>query len=184
MAFQLVVVRGRSTSTAHRLAAGVTVVGRQDGCQLQIRSSQVSRKHCELFEQDGRLIVKDLGSSNGTFVNGEKVEGEQTLSDGDELSIGSVTFRVAGGTASPADTAPPTALAAADVVEDDDAIALDDEPTVAAGSPDKAGTSSKSSVVKAKAEKPAEPKTEPEPETPEIGEDAVADFLMGLDLDE
>lgn len=185
MAFQLVVVRGRSNSTTHRLAAGVTVVGRQDGCQLQIRSSQVSRKHCELFERDGQLVVKDLGSSNGTFVNGRKVEGEQPLRDGDELSIGGVTFRVAGGEAgaSPADTAPPVAVAAADVMEDDEVIALDDdEPTAAASPESKKAAGSKSAVAKAPAAKRPEP--EPEPEGSEIGEDAVADFLMGLDLDE
>lgn len=178
MAFQLVVIRGRSTSTSHRLGDGVTVVGRQDGCQLQIRSSQVSRKHCELFERDGQLIVKDLGSSNGTFVNNQKVEGEAPLSDGDELSIGGVTFRISGGEAGPGDTAPPAAIAAEDVIADDEVIALDDEPTVAAPPSARKPTPAKPAA----AAKTPEP--EPAADAPEIGEDAVADFLMGLDLDE
>ncbi len=90
MAFQLVVLRGRSETQTIRLGNGLTVVGRQDGCQLQIRSSQVSRKHCELSEKDGVLIVKDLGSSNGTFINGEPVPPRQptAVENGDEVRLG------------------------------------------------------------------------------------------------
>src|SRR5438093_1150473 len=81
-----------------------TTVGRQEDCQLRIRSSQVSRKHCQLFEKKGLLIVKDLGSSNGTLVNGKKIEEQRVLEPGDELMIGQVTFKVekSGGPASPA----------------------------------------------------------------------------------
>ena len=55
----------------------------------------MSRKHCELFEAGGKLTVRDLGSSNGTFVNGKRVLGQQPLKVGDELTVGSVTLRVA-----------------------------------------------------------------------------------------
>ena len=79
MDFELLVVRGRSASEALKLADGVTTVGRQDECQIRIKSSQVSRRHCELFEKKGLLLVKDLGSSNGTFVNGKKIQGQQVL---------------------------------------------------------------------------------------------------------
>ena len=47
----------------------VTIVGRQQGCQIRIVSSLVSRKHCELTERGGQLRIRDLGSSNGTYVN-------------------------------------------------------------------------------------------------------------------
>ena len=73
MDFQLVVVKGRSHSGALKLADGVTTVGRQDDCELRIKSSQVSRRHCQLFEKKGLLLVKDLGSSNGVFVNGKRI---------------------------------------------------------------------------------------------------------------
>ena len=94
MDFQLVVLRGRSAKQSVRLLDGVTTVGRQDDCQLRIASAQVSRKHCQLFEHKGHLLVKDLGSSNGTFVNGKKVAQQRVLESGDELSIGPVKFRV------------------------------------------------------------------------------------------
>src|SRR5262249_3376950 len=59
-----------------------------------IKSSQVSRRHCELLEVGGKLVVRDLGSSNGTFVNGKRVLGQQPLKPGDELTVGAVTLRV------------------------------------------------------------------------------------------
>ena len=71
MDFQLLVVRGRSASEALKLEDGVTTVGRHDDCQIRIKSSQVSRRHCELFEKKGLLLVKDLSSANGTLVNGK-----------------------------------------------------------------------------------------------------------------
>src|SRR5262249_41585295 len=90
----LQVVRGRSVTTTLKLAEGVTSLGRHDDCLIRIKSSQVSRRHCEIFEIGGRLTVRDLGSSNGTFVNGKRVMGQQALKAGDELTIGAVTLRV------------------------------------------------------------------------------------------
>src|SRR3954451_3711372 len=95
MDFELVIVQGRSDSNKLKLGDGVTTIGRHDECQLRIKSSQVSRKHCELFEKKGLLLVKDLGSSNGTLVNGKKVQGQRVLEPGDELTIGPVLLRVA-----------------------------------------------------------------------------------------
>ena len=94
MDFQLVVLRGRSATTALKLGEGVTTAGRHDDCQLRIKSSEVSRRHCQFFEKNGMLLVKDLGSSNGTMLNGKKIEGQRVLEPGDELSIGPVKLRV------------------------------------------------------------------------------------------
>src|SRR5271163_4787441 len=95
MNYVLQVVRGRSASTTLKLADGVTTIGRHDDCLIRIKSSQVSRRHCELYEVADKLTIRDLGSSNGTFVNGKKVAGQQTLKHGDELTVGAVTLRVA-----------------------------------------------------------------------------------------
>ena len=77
MNYVLQVVRGRSASTTLKLADGVTSIGRHDDCLIRIKSSQVSRRHCEVFEVADNLTIRDLGSSNGTFVNGKKVAGQQ-----------------------------------------------------------------------------------------------------------
>ena len=86
---------GGGGTTTLKLGDGVTSLGRHDDCIIRIKSSQVSRKHCELFEAGGKLTVRDLGSSNGTFVNGKRVLGQQPLKVGDELTVGSITLRVA-----------------------------------------------------------------------------------------
>ena len=145
MDYQLVVIRGRSASTAVKLQDGTTIAGRQDDCHLRIRSSQVSRKHCELFEKHGLLLVKDLGSSNGTFVNGKKIDGQRVMEPGDELSVGPITFRVEKigqpiaakpSDVSPAskkssDTAVTAGIAVAEAVpaEDDFEIEFDESPS-------------------------------------------------------
>src|SRR3954453_14942322 len=94
MDFQLVVLRGRSATTALKLGDGVTTAGRHDECQIRLKSSEVSRRHCQFFEKNGMLLVKDMGSANGTFLNGKKIEGQRGLEPGDELTIGPVKLRV------------------------------------------------------------------------------------------
>ena len=209
MDYQLIVVQGRSASTTLRLGDGVTVVGRHDACQLRIKSSQVSRKHCEIFEKKGLLLVKDLGSSNGTYVNGKRVKEQRVLEPGDELMIGQVRLRVTklgepepvgatpgSGAGKPSDTAVAAPAdageddfviefdeslddAAVDLMKDDDLglaaddINLSDTPTPEA--PPQTEVKSK-----AKAAPEPEPKTEPHPPA----DDAVADFLLDLKLDD
>lgn len=90
---RLVVSRGKTNVQEIRLK-GHTLVGRLNECDLRILSQAVSRKHCEIFERDEKLVVRDLGSTNGTAVNGELVE-EQVLEPGDVLGIGPLEFTVA-----------------------------------------------------------------------------------------
>ncbi len=63
-------------------------LGRHPDCWLQLSADLVSRVHAELVIIDGRLTVQDRGSRNGTFVNGQKIQGRVELRDGDELRIG------------------------------------------------------------------------------------------------
>ena len=70
MNYSLQVLKGRSTVNTLKLVDGVNSIGRHDDCQIRIRSSQVSRRHCEVLPEGDTLMVRDLGSSNGTFVNG------------------------------------------------------------------------------------------------------------------
>lgn len=70
-----------------------TVVGRKKGCKLRIRSELVSRIHCSLICDGKHFRAKDLGSSNGTFVNGIRIT-EAQLRPGDVVQIGPVKFVV------------------------------------------------------------------------------------------
>lgn len=89
----LVHVRTDGKQQAVSLKSGKVVIGRQDDCQIRIPSAQVSRHHCELTTGGAGLRIRDLGSSNGTYVNGQKVEDAQ-LEAGDVLAIGSMLFVV------------------------------------------------------------------------------------------
>jgi len=67
------------------------IIGRKVNCDLRIPLTSVSRQHCELTVDRGRVKVRDLGSSNGTYHNSIRVQ-EADLSAGDELVIGPVVF--------------------------------------------------------------------------------------------
>lgn len=88
------VVRSNGKSQELELHRDRYVVGRQDGCELRIPLAAVSRKHAELRMDDGTLSVRDLGSSNGTFVNREQVTGDRELNPGDLIAIGPVVLVV------------------------------------------------------------------------------------------
>jgi len=85
------------------------VIGRDEGCNLVLDDSKVSRRHAYLQEIDGGVEVGDLGSSNGTFVNGRRIERPVTLAPGDALRIGASSMRIE----PPAGTATEPAAAAA-----------------------------------------------------------------------
>jgi EAL domain-containing protein (putative c-di-GMP-specific phosphodiesterase class I) len=69
-------------------------IGRQDGCDLQLFTPGISGMHAEIVESNGGLVVRDAGSKNGTFVNGERLEGERVLREGDVLELGEHEFRL------------------------------------------------------------------------------------------
>ena len=71
-----------------------TVVGRSGQASLKVRTTVVSREHCKLFERKGALFVEDLNSSNGTFINAEKIDSVTKIASGDFLTVGPVTLKV------------------------------------------------------------------------------------------
>jgi pSer/pThr/pTyr-binding forkhead associated (FHA) protein len=88
---QLIPVNGDTPITIQR---DITLVGRQrDQCDLVLENKSVSKLHCVLVRTDGLLFVRDLSSTNGTKVNGQRVI-RGALLPGDQLSIASEKFRV------------------------------------------------------------------------------------------
>jgi DNA-binding winged helix-turn-helix (wHTH) protein len=87
---RLVWKTGRKT-----LAEGEHVLGRDPALELCLDAPSVSRRHARLRIRRGEAVLEDLGSKNGTFVNGQKVSGRVRLSDRDKICVGSVrlTFR-------------------------------------------------------------------------------------------
>jgi hypothetical protein len=71
-----------------------TVIGRDPLADLSIPSERISRRHCQLEPSpDGMFLVSDLGSSNGTLVNQERIAGKKTLLGGEYIQIGDCLFR-------------------------------------------------------------------------------------------
>lgn len=91
MKISLVMVKADGTSREFPFDKQSVIVGRDEAARLRIPLPSVSRKHCELTIDDEELVVKDLGSANGTYVNGAKVK-ERELSPGDLLTVGGVVF--------------------------------------------------------------------------------------------
>eukprot|EP00913_Durusdinium_trenchii_P023482 g22060.t1 len=73
-----------------------TVIGRSADCNLRIASNEISRRHCRVTVNDTGVFVRDLGSSNGTFINGNRIEPEidVAISPESELSLGGIRFVV------------------------------------------------------------------------------------------
>lgn len=91
MSFQLVPL-SQGAAPIIALQRPVVLIGRHLDCDSRIESAKVSRRHCCVAMAYDRVILRDLGSRNGTQVNGRPVE-EVRLHPGDEVAIGPVLFR-------------------------------------------------------------------------------------------
>jgi pSer/pThr/pTyr-binding forkhead associated (FHA) protein len=92
MRAKLVVVQPQGAEPSEYDIALPVRLGRGREAGLQLAYALVSREHCELFEDRGRIFVRDLGSRNGTFVGGQRVQ-TAPLPPGELLTVGSVTLR-------------------------------------------------------------------------------------------
>jgi len=93
MDIRLVMFKNSGQRKDFPLLNPVTVIGRSEKCDLRVPLLAVSRRHCELRMSDGGLAVKDLASSNGTYVNNKRIN-EAALSAGDRLVVGPVVFTI------------------------------------------------------------------------------------------
>jgi len=98
---KLVVLSEGFTGLTCELKADKTTVGRLEDNAFQISEPSVSSHHCELTQRGTDLLVKDLNSTNGTFINGEKVA-EAVLKPGQILRLGQVEMRLESGAAAAA----------------------------------------------------------------------------------
>jgi pSer/pThr/pTyr-binding forkhead associated (FHA) protein len=95
MTVKLRVVQGRPQGKSLLFPPGEYVVGRGTECHVRPNSEWVSRQHC-LFRvtPDDNLFIRDLGSTNGTLVNGVRVVGERALNPRDQIQVGPLVFEV------------------------------------------------------------------------------------------
>lgn len=107
---QLKVSGGKQDGRLIPLSAGKFLVGREEDCHLRPGSELVSRHHCVFTVDEFMVRLRDLGSTNGTLVNGDPIRGEVKIEAGDRVSIGKLEFEVLieerPDEAQPAETAP------------------------------------------------------------------------------
>lgn len=111
---KLVVLTQSLAGRSHELAGERTTVGRVEDNAFQIAEPSVSSRHCEILLRGSDVVVKDLNSTNGTFINGEKIT-EAVLKPGQTLRLGNVELKLdapggapaAFSTPAPAAPAPP-----------------------------------------------------------------------------
>jgi pSer/pThr/pTyr-binding forkhead associated (FHA) protein len=92
MEFKLLVVRGQPSGKYLIFPPGEYMIGRGNECHIRPNSDWVSRQHCLLRITRSTAVIRDLGSTNGTLINGARVLGERKLVDGDQVSVGPLVF--------------------------------------------------------------------------------------------
>ena len=90
----LILQRGGQGGQRWRLDAPELIIGRSPECDIILPDRQVSRRHARIFRQGDHYFVEDLGSKNGTWVNGQPVREPVRLEDGDEIQI-ALRFKLA-----------------------------------------------------------------------------------------
>src|SRR3982751_2796440 len=88
----LVVLAGASVGEMYKIEGDKTVIGRGQRAQIRLLDDGISREHAQLVILNDRVVLQDLGSTNGTYCNGLKVEANRELVDGDKILVGSTTI--------------------------------------------------------------------------------------------
>ncbi len=96
MQVKLKVMAGSHAGTEISVSTDKFLIGRSESCNLRPKSESVSRKHCIMVLRDNRVLVQDLKSRNGTFVNEKRLPPEKAkvLESGDKLRVGKLEFEV------------------------------------------------------------------------------------------
>jgi two-component system cell cycle response regulator len=88
----LVVLAGASVGEMYKIEGDKTIIGRGQRAQIRLLDDGISREHAQLVILNDRVVLQDLGSTNGTYCNGLKVEANKELVDGDKILVGSTTI--------------------------------------------------------------------------------------------
>ncbi|MEO6950680.1 MAG: GGDEF domain-containing protein [Polyangia bacterium] len=88
----LIVLAGAAVGEMYKIGKTETTIGRGSQADIQVIDEGISRRHAAIRLEGDQVVVVDLGSTNGTFLNGEKVGPQHALSDGDKIQVGSTTI--------------------------------------------------------------------------------------------
>ncbi|MFY1672980.1 FHA domain-containing protein [Plantactinospora sp. WMMB334] len=89
----LTVTSGSLRGASFRLGPGLRRIGREDGADVLLDDPKVSRRHATVELAAGRVVLTDTGSTNGTWINDERLRGHGELRDGDRIRLGNLELR-------------------------------------------------------------------------------------------
>ena len=95
---KLVLLSEGLTGRSHELVAEKTTIGRVEENTFQISDPSVSSRHCEILLRGSDVVVKDLNSTNGSFIEGQQISAETVLKPGQILRLGHIQMRLESGT--------------------------------------------------------------------------------------
>lgn len=90
VAAYIVVLQGTNVGEMHKIEGPELVIGRAASATIRLNDDGISRRHCRVLSLGGQLVIEDLGSANGTLVNGEMVQ-QHPLKEGDKIRLGATT---------------------------------------------------------------------------------------------
>ena len=152
----LIVHTGKHKGKKITLPDKEVLIGRDETCFIRMASVEVSRLHCALIPTERGLLIRDLGSQNGTIVNGVRIEKETILQPGDTLQLGPIQFELEG----PRPTKPQPGM-------DDDIFGWLSESDTDSEFPNASDT-----TILITAQVQALPRPEPKPKFRSVGEEA------------
>lgn len=94
MKVKLKLVKGPEAGKELKIPTPKCVIGRGEECHLRPKSDAISRRHCVIYVKGGELVVRDLGSKNGTLVNGDRIAEDRVLKAGDTIQFGPLAFEI------------------------------------------------------------------------------------------
>lgn len=94
MVTKLIVASGKSAGRSISIKRNKLLIGRSEECDVRPLSEEVSRRHCAVHVGPAEVWVEDLGSRNGTFVNGTKITEKMRVKDGDIIRVGALELKV------------------------------------------------------------------------------------------
>jgi len=110
MKVSLVVAQGVHTGKVIPVTSAEFIIGRDPQCQLRPASPAVSKQHCVISARDGKVYLRDCGSTNGTFLNNEQIASEREVTTGDRLRVGPLEFDLKIEAATPASKSSPAVV--------------------------------------------------------------------------
>jgi pSer/pThr/pTyr-binding forkhead associated (FHA) protein len=114
---RLTVYFPEDSPTTHEIVGDKLTIGRLVGNDVSLDEASVSSRHAEIFTLDGAAFLRDLESTNGTFLNGEQVTGEHPLNEGDEIYFGGVRSVFMEPIGAPAEVPPAPPVEVASVID-------------------------------------------------------------------